>query len=222
MSGALRRISVSALMVLVWLLAASGAVASDHTVIVRAYNTYGVSDRAVQTASQTVRRLFLDAGIDAQWRDCRIVGRRIQRKADPCGEPLKTNELIVRVVAGRAIASNDATMALGDAFIDPVTRAGALATIYADRVATVAGALGVDVGTMVGRAIAHEIAHLLLGTHAHSAVGIMRATWRSATVIRTEEADWLFTQDQRAAMRLAIATRLANPVSVEAGFLGPP
>ena len=65
-----------------------------------------------RSASQTVRRLFLDAGIDAQWRDFRIVGRRIQRKADPCGEPLKTNELIVRVVAGRAIASNDATMAL--------------------------------------------------------------------------------------------------------------
>jgi hypothetical protein len=217
MSAALRRTSASAFAALLWLMATSAAAAADHVVILRAYNTYGVSDHAVQTASRTVRRLFSDAGIDAKWRDCRIVGRRSNQKSDPCSDPLKANELIVRVVAGTAIEDGDATMTLGNAFIDPVTRNGALATIYADRVAMMANALRVDVGTMVGRAIAHEIAHLLLGTHAHTAAGIMRATWRSATVLRTEEADWLFTQDQRTAMRLAVTTRLVR----EGGLAGP-
>lgn len=210
MSGALRGTLIKALATLVWLTTASTAAASDHTLIVRIYNTYGVPEHAVRTASRTVRGLFSDAGIDAKWRDCRIVGRRKHKEADPCSDPLKPNELIVRVVTGRAIASSDATMSLGDAFIDPITKKGALATIYADRVAMMAAALRVDLGTMVGRAITHEMAHLVLGNQTHAAVGLMRATWRSATLLRTEEADWLFTGEQRAAIRQAVATRLAN------------
>jgi hypothetical protein len=117
----------------------------------------------------------------------------------------------VRIVAGPRAPSGDATMALGDAFIDPATKTGALATVYADRVEATAGALHVDLGTMVGRTIAHELGHLLLGTQMHTAAGLMRALWRSTAVLRSEEADWLFTPEQRTVMRLAVATRLAAP-----------
>lgn len=208
MSGALRGTLLWALVTLVPQSAAAAAEPSEHVVIVRAYNTYGVSEHAVRTAARIVRRLFSDAGIDAKWRDCRIAGRRKSHESDPCSDPLKPNELIVRVVGGNAIASGDTTMSLGDAFIDPVTREGALATVYADRVAIMAAALRVDLGTMVGRAITHEIAHLLLGTRSHSDVGLMRATWRSTAVIRTEETDWRFTREQQSAMRLAVSSRV--------------
>ncbi len=211
MSGALRVASISALTIVVWLLSAGVAAASDHSVIVRAYNTYGVPEHAVRAASRTVRQLLGDAGIDARWRDCRIVGKRARRDTDPCSDRLKSNELIVRVVTGSAIGSGDVTMALGDAFIDPATREGALATVYADRVAIMAEALRIDFGTMIGRAITHEIAHLLLGTLTHTAVGIMRATWRSKAVMTTEETDWLFTREQQAAMRLAVSSRVGAP-----------
>ena len=208
-SDTLRRNLVGALAALVWLASSSGAVAADQ-VVIKAYNTYGLSEHAARTVSRTVQRLFTDAGIETKWRHCRVVGRRSSLEQDPCSNVLAPNELIVRIVAGAAVAPADPTMALGDSFIDPVTRQGALATVYVDRVRTVAAALGVDVGTMVGRAVTHELAHLLLGTRAHTAAGLMRATWRSTTQLRTEETDWLFTPEQRSTIRLAVATRRTN------------
>ena len=211
MTRAVRRISAGAVAVLVWLSAARDASAHDRGVIVRVYNTYGVSDHTARTAADTVRRLFRDAGIETRWRYCRVVGRRTPLERDPCSDSLKANELIVRIVAGAPLPPGDATMSLGDAFIDPATKAGALATVYADRVEATAVALGTDVGTMAGRAIAHELGHLLLGSQTHTAAGLMRAVWHSATVLRSEEADWLFTPEQRTVMRVSVATRLAEP-----------
>jgi len=200
---------IGALAALVWLSSSIGAEAADQ-VVIKAYNTYGLSDHAARTVSRTVQQLFTDAGVETKWRHCRVVGRRTPLEQDPCSNVLAPNELIVRIVAGAAVAAADPTMALGDAFIDPVTRQGALATVYVDRVATVAAALGVDMGTMVGRAVTHELAHLLLGSQAHTAAGLMRATWRSTTQLRTEERDWLFTPEQRTVLRGAAADRSAK------------
>jgi hypothetical protein len=188
---------------------AHGASAPGQVVVVRTYDTYGISDQAARTAARVVNRLFEDAGIQTKWRRCRVVGRNNPRESDPCADVVKPNELIIRVLGGPVLEPDDTTMSLGDAFIDPVTQKGALATVYADRVAMMATALHLDFGTMVGRAITHELAHLLLGTHNHTAVGLMRATWLSATLTGSEEADWLFTPEQRITMRLALATRLA-------------
>jgi len=196
---------------LVCLAFASGASASDQIVIVRAYNTYGLPAHVMRTASAAVRQLFRDAGIETHWRRCRIVGRRTPEESDLCANPLEPNELIVRIVRGPPLPSGDATMSLGDAFVDPATKTGALATVYADRVEAAAGPLRIDIGTMTGRAIAHELGHLLLGNQTHTATGLMRAIWRSSAVLQSEQADWLFTQEQRTVIRLALATRRAVP-----------
>ena len=71
-------------------------------------------------------------------------------------------------------------MTLGDSLVDTRLRGGALATIYVNRVATLAGRCDVDVQTLLARAVAHEIGHLLLGTSAHASSGLMRAAWSQA------------------------------------------
>jgi hypothetical protein len=191
------------------LLVPTAAAAADHVVIVRTYNTYGVSEHAARIASRTVKRLLSDAGIDAKWRDCRIVGRPAEPDTDPCADQVRPNELIVRLVAGKAAAPReDGTVTLGDSFIDPVSKTGSLATVYPDRVGLVALALRADFGMMVGRAIAHEIAHLLLGSQQHSRFGLMRGTWR-ATAMVPSDADWVFTHEQRDAIRMAVGSRIA-------------
>ena len=114
---------------LVLLGAPSPASASDAVVIVRTYNTYGMPQHVVRSASETVRSLFSDAGIAARWRDCRVVGKDVRSDTDPCSDSLMPNEVIVRLVGGRGAIEVNATVSLGDAFIDPLTKAGSLATI---------------------------------------------------------------------------------------------
>ena len=89
-------------------------------------------------------------------------------------------------------------------------RSGALATVYVDRVATLAGASAVDAPTLLGRAIAHEVGHLLLGTSAHARIGVMRAVWSPDMLRHDRPGDWLFTPHDALALRAAVHARGAR------------
>ena len=55
------------------------------------------------------------------------------------------------------------------------------------------GASTADVATLLGRAIAHELGHLLLGTPQHGRFGVMRAIWSSQMVRNSRPAEWRFS-----------------------------
>ena len=67
-----------------------------------------------------------------------------------------------RAIAGAA--ARRGTLPLGDAMLDRHTGTGVLATIYVDRVEWLARQAGADSRALLGRAIAHELGHLLLAT----------------------------------------------------------
>jgi hypothetical protein len=185
-------------------LAASG----PRLVIVRTYNTYGVSTNDVRSAARTLSLLLASVGIETRWRNCRIVGRPPAPDVDPCTDPLAPHELIVRLVAVGAAARGGETTVLGDAFIDPLLQRGSLATVYADRVDDLSRALRVDRGVMIGRAVTHEVAHLLLGSRLHSTIGVMRDTWpvRASRMDRGDE--WRFTPEEGLELRSKLDARL--------------
>jgi hypothetical protein len=90
--------------------------------------------------------------------------------------------------------------ALGDARVDEHTRSGVLATVYVDRVEELARAARVDVGMLLGRALAHELGHLLMGG-LHGVSGLMRPSWTREEVRRNAAADWMFAGGELLAMR---------------------
>jgi hypothetical protein len=75
---------------------------------------------------------------------------------------------------------------------------GTLATVFTDRIAWLAALSRAKYTDLLGRAVAHEIGHLLIGTNEHSASGLMRAIWTAAELTRNDRDDWLFTTDDRA------------------------
>jgi len=60
---------------------------------------------------------------------------------------------------------------------------------------------GTDSRVLLGRAIAHELGHLLLATTTHGPVGLMRAYWSQEEVRRGQPRDWSFAPTELAAMR---------------------
>ena len=113
----------------------------------------------------------------------------------------------MRVVRLTTDAEYRGELPLGYSLIDTATRSGALATIYVDRVAWLADAAGVDTRMLLGRAIAHELGHLLLGTNAHSETGLMRAVWSCDALRRNAALDWRFAPADTSAMRQAVHLR---------------
>jgi hypothetical protein len=148
-----------------------------------------VSDRAA--ATQVAANILHAAGIEILWMNCddRVSAhQRVTRKE--CMTPPNPDEVIVRFVSAQLSTdrlNRPGPDSLGDAYVDKSAASGTLATVYVDRVAVMARSAGLDAGTLLGRVMAHEIGHLLLGTPPCSSagsptIGVSRRSMRRARV----------------------------------------
>ena len=173
---------------------ASGAELAAIPLTVRIYGGSRLTETTREEALAVAARALADAGIDTLWRRCDAAG-----PDDGCASPPSPHELIVRLVSPHTPVSTRVT--LGDALVEGGTGSGQLATVYVDRVRSLARAASVEVAKLLGYAIAHELGHLLLSTTAHAPDGLMRARWSEAHIRRARTADWNFTTTEIAVIR---------------------
>jgi hypothetical protein len=129
-----------------------------------------------------------------------------------CEQALGPREVIVRILAATEQTRRGS---LGDSTIDLAARSGCFSTVYADRITNLAAATGADIGTLLGRAIAHEIGHLLLGTVVHAEAGLMRAHWSGEELRREQPSDWVFSQIEARQMKRQLAARARRERGVQ-------
>jgi hypothetical protein len=174
-------------------------------IVVRVYDTTGVPPDARRAALKIAASLVSSASIDVVMRTCTGSSKRQPSPAsrpDPCNSPLTPSEVALRIVfSGDAVDDDRSTRPLGEALIDTKARTGVLATVYADRVNWMAARTGVDPDELLGRAIAHELGHLLMGTSTHGTTGLMRAVWSQSEMRRGETRDWAFEPQEIAAIK---------------------
>jgi hypothetical protein len=173
------------------------AIVTTLPLVVRVYDAAGVPSGTLDRAHVTVAQTLHPVRIDPIWRACR---------GNLCAEPPKQDEVIVRIVRAEERGSQDL---LGSAMVDVDGRSGTLATIYLDRVEWLAGQARTDSGRLLGRAIAHEIGHLLLGTSSHACAGLMRARWLTGELQRDWPLDWMLSDREGAQMRWRLFERSA-------------
>ena len=160
-------------------------------ILVRTYDVFGVPVQDLDTARRAADETLRTAGIEAAWTTCRR-GAVASLSSPRCLEPLASSEIMVRLIGAPDGSHDEAT--LGCAYVDTGVRRGVLASLYAARITALADRAGVDRGLLLGRALAHEIGHLLLGTSTHRPRGLMRALWTLEELRRSIEKDWLFSR----------------------------
>lgn len=181
------------------------------SLVVRTY-THPDSARDITTARRVASAILERAAIRVEWVECGLPDAA-SASGEICRRPRKWDELVVRVVPLANTSGSVPGGSLGFAFVDLQAGGGWLATVYPDRVERLAKAAAVDRAELLGRAMAHEIGHLLLGTNDHADAGLMRASWSGADLRRNRAAEWVFHRDEGEAMRRRIAT-----TAVEAGL----
>ena len=164
-------------------------------IVVRLYATRDVPAASPQALS-VAATILEDAGVQVTWTSCGS-----ERHSEPVCESLLTStDLLLRMIRSTD-DSNRHWLALGFSLIDRQQHTGVLATVYVDQVASLARESGVDGSLLLGRAIAHEIGHLLIGTNQHSIKGVMRARWTRQDLQRDSPDQWRFTRADMMAMR---------------------
>ena len=161
---------------------------------VRVYDFASLDTSVRGSAVEEARAIVADAGIAAAWHGC--------SRREPCAP--EAGDVIVRVIRETGQPSPSRHRPLGYSVVDPSAATGTLATIYVNRVEDSARRAGADLALLLGRAIAHEIGHLILRTNDHGERGLMRAVWTEREMARNSHDDWVFASPDRRQLRAAL------------------
>jgi hypothetical protein len=184
------------------------------SLVVHVYDSAGVAPAERTAALAVAQSIMKDAGIAVTWRDGGECDQPAERDVRLRNGADILPEVIVRIVVSPL---ESPAGPLGFSLVDVALRSGTLATVFADRIADLAQLAGVDAGVLLGRAMAHEVAHLLLGTTRHANLGLMRATWTTGELRREEPRDWILMSDDIDGVRRGLAARarrLEKPANV--------
>jgi hypothetical protein len=183
------------LLVLLW--AAVGCSAAETggaaEITVLLLNHARVSRDVISHSEAEATRIFSASGIHLRWVDC--------SQTPVCHHVPGANEFVLSVVADGRTSSE---LVYGVAFLGPGGE-GKYADIFLRRVEIAAMESGFSVERLLGAVAAHELGHLLLGTHAHSYEGIMCPVWKKAVLQRMEMGSLLFTAAQSVRMKSRLA-----------------
>ena len=162
---------------------------------VRVYDNTGLPSADRAAALAVADDILKQAGIAVLWR-----GGEDERDTVP--------EVILRIVAA---SPQTPAGSLGSSLVDVERRAGTLATVFSDRVAALAALAGTDTSLLLGRAMAHEVGHLLVGTTRHADHGLMRSLWTSIELQRDSPWDWTLSREDVSKMRRGLVARTRRP-----------
>jgi hypothetical protein len=194
-----------------------GSLTLGVVLIVRLYDGSGLSDVDRAAATAVAAQILSAASVPTSWPDCsgtrptpsptpRPTGPTTSRElsAFVCSRPMNSSEVAVRITRSVTPAVRFGRVPLGYSLVNRESGRGALATIYVDRVEHLAADSAPPTAALLGRAIAHEIGHLLIGDTHHSARGLMRAIWSRDMLQHATNADWLFTPREALALHTAL------------------
>jgi hypothetical protein len=182
-------------------------------ITVRVYDNTGATESERRPSLTLAASIVSVASVELLWKTCTepavAATSSNVRRPSSCDRPLAPGELAVRIIRSGVVADNkQRQLPLGDAMINSHTGNGVLATVYIDRVNWMAEQAGIDASALLGRAIAHELGHLLMATGAHSVNGLMRPVWSLSEIRRQENGDWVFRPREIAAIKARAHTPL--------------
>ena len=182
---------------------------TDLAIEVHIYNYSTIAAEMVEGAQHETARIFERIGIATTWLNCPINSQEAIRNRT-CAIPDTPTRLTLRLLSN---SMADSFGGGGDIFGSAILPAnggfGVVANVYADRMTALAD--GREFEATLGRVIAHELGHLLLGKNAHSPAGIMRAHWRVQDLTLTQAVmSFLPSEAKRIRVQITARIRLAT------------
>jgi hypothetical protein len=190
--------------VLLSVLAAATTGTDRAQVHVLVYRNVEIPTAVLDYARSEAVRIFHAAGIQLVWINCSYgISTR------ECGTSSGASALVLHIIAGRTSSSD---VVFGEAFLGE-DGTGYLADLFYNRIRNAQRDFGINPGRLLGAVAAHEIGHLLLGSHSHLWIGIMTPVW-SGDNLRLLGMGALFFPRQQA---IHMQERLHHAVGLRAG-----
>jgi hypothetical protein len=191
------------------------AVGLAATIIIRSYNNFGVPATDLAAARRDAGAVLQQAGVNVAWVDCWAGGEKPAAVSARCEEPVG-GDIVLRLQKTSGV-DRSRYVSMGFSLVGNGDTLPFLATVYVDRVESVARGAGIDARRVLGLAIAHEVGHVLLNSNSHAPGGLMRADWSRKELRRRDSASWHFLDSE--ARQVHIGALQRQPL---VPFEGPP
>lgn len=165
---------------------------------VSVYNDAGVAQPMLKKAESMAATVLGRAGISVNWEDCSDRAT----SAYACDHP-EDGQFSLRITPD-TINSMQASI-FGVAFLSADGK-GRYADVFYSRVLQLYNDNSVSLPEVLGSVMAHELGHLLLGSNAHSTIGIMQRQWRAIELNQLQRGALLFTTEQAIKMQQRMST----------------
>ena len=176
---------------------------------VHIYNYSAFSAEMLFRAEQETARVFERVGVATIWLVCHPTSQG-EARHEACALPDAPTRLTIRLfsnsMANRGRLGPDV---FGYALLPANEGFGLVANVYADRIRELPDG-GECAGVILGRVIAHELGHLLLGKHAHSAAGIMHTPWIGQDLKPHQEGMMQFLPGEAKRIREQVLARMSS------------
>jgi hypothetical protein len=183
---------------------------SGETITVEVHDYARVPPAPFSAATEEAARVLRQAGIEVQW----TLGLT-PRVGTPAGaEAGELPPLKVEILAPRHATPVRSTSVLGFTVLPADGSPGVYAGVRYGAVERQLHETTASLAQVLGYVIAHEVGHLLLGTNAHAAWGVMSAQLSGAYFDRAAQGTLLFAPDEAAQLRKGIRSRRALARSV--------
>lgn len=177
---------------------ASPSSSSINSVSVAVHNDAGAPLGLLAQAENIATRVFEQAGVNVKWINC-PVATQDSPDAEICRKASFPAYFQQRIVSRHASLAQSS---FGVSYMSS-QGIGCYSYVFYQRVAELVAEQGgneQNTAVLLGHVMAHELAHLLLGTNSHSASGIMRAHWYTQELASADRGALLFTPDQARVM----------------------
>ena len=154
------------------------------------YNDAGVSPDILKRAEQRAADIFARASFEVVWLHCLHAG---PADALACQQTDLPQHVALRIIRNPVRPGKDSVF--GVAFLS-VDGTGKYSDVFWNRVRDLQATSNLDLASILGSVMAHEMGHLLLGSNAHAVSGIMRAQWEAEELQRIAMGTLLFTAQQ--------------------------
>jgi hypothetical protein len=159
-------------------------------ITIRLYDQVPLDDGYLQGAKAIPTRVFNRVAVNVSWRDVPnpFVGPPTLDYSNNPPAPC-LHEIGVKIVRSAPPGTDSKMLAM----TLPRSRGALQIVVYWDRVQNFhrsncrAGSLCLNVTSVLGYVLVHEVAHVLFGSAEHSETGLMRAHWGEAELLKMEQ-----------------------------------
>lgn len=164
-------------------------------VVVRVYDRSQTGGGVISETERAASAIFQQAGIDVAWLNC-------PNGTAECVEPPTSTNLILTVVKrGSAQMGDSDTMGLA---VQDERGDGRYCYVFAEQLGEIGAQMHVSPSRLLAAVMAHELGHLLKGSHSHTPDGIMAAHWSRRELEEAARSGLTFNGQDATQMKLRL------------------